>query len=129
MLNPYVIEPSLQAFANITARMVAIWSHAYSTFPDFDWYVRCWDDNYIFPERMSWLLSSYSPDKPLALGRMSERKEPYFFLNGGATWALSREALRRWQAHDGGNLGDCDPVPYVERYRAAGVRSEVNNFE
>ena len=36
--------------ANLFQRMVATWRHIYYSYPNYEWYLRLWDDNFLIIE-------------------------------------------------------------------------------
>ena len=92
--------------ADLITRMMAIWTYVSSTYSGFDWYVRCWDDNYIVGHRMAMLASHFKPSTPIAVGLTREfRKLPY--LGGGATSLVSKKALHLVMRTFGSGLAKC----------------------
>ena len=99
-------------YSLITYRMALIWKHVSETYPDFQWYARFWDDNYVIPETFESLIPrSANVTEPLEIGRLALSREggrlvpvdsegslnvnmlPY--MDGGAGSLLSHEAMKR----------------------------------
>ena len=60
------------------------------TYPGYDWYVRMFDDTYVFPGRLERLVSALDPAEGVIVGRMG-RHGGQKFVGGGAPWdALDR---------------------------------------
>jgi len=96
-------------YKDITWRMLAIWRHVYETYPDFEWYVRLWDDTIVFPETFEQLIDGEAPNQLVEIGRLAFEKtgeliapgrdseitrEDRVFLDGGAGSLISQAALR-----------------------------------
>lgn len=70
-----------------------------------DWFLKADDDTYVIVENMRLLLSRFSPDKPVYLGRRFRRFVHQGYMSGGAGYVLSRESemLRQgpapWNLH------------------------------
>lgn len=92
--------------ADLITRTFAIWAYVYSHFWGFEWYVRCWDDNYIVGHRMARLASFFSPQAPIALGLQGTYGNVHY-LGGGATSLVSQESLRVVFTAFGNDLGRC----------------------
>ena len=72
----------------ITYRMALIWRHVSENYPDFKWYARFWDDNYVIPSTLEALIpSSFDTDEPLEIGRLALANE------GGRLAPVNSEAL------------------------------------
>ena len=79
VLNATVISlGSGDAYANVTHRVLAVWRHVWRHYPQHDWYVRLWPDNYAFPDRFSALAAqpvrtgrAASPDEELTVYMMA----------------------------------------------------------
>lgn len=61
---------------------------------DFDWFLKGDDDAYIIVENLKFLLSHYDPSSPVYLGHLYKTHLPQGYMSGGASYAISREALR-----------------------------------
>ena len=62
---------------------------------DADWIVFCDDDTFVFPDRMSAMLSSLNPKESLYIGYEFAGMKPPGGLSGGAGFVLSRECYLR----------------------------------
>ena len=99
-------------YDTLTHRMALIWKHASEKYPDFKWYARFWDDNYVVPSTFEALIpSSFDVSSPLEIGRLAlaneggrlvpvdtehlitEAMHPY--IDGGAGSLLSHEGMTR----------------------------------
>ena len=81
-------------------RMALIWKHVSENYPDFKWYARFWDDNYVIPSTFEALIpSSFTVSSPLEIGRLALANE------GGLLVPVTSEALINEAMHpyiDGG---------------------------
>ena len=81
VLNATVISLGAgDAYANITHRVLAVWQHVWRHYPDYDWYVRLWPDNYAFPDRFTALAAQLDPAVPLFVGRLGWTPPPLLAL-------------------------------------------------
>uniref|UniRef100_A0A4W5PIB1 N-acetylgalactosaminide beta-1,3-galactosyltransferase n=1 Tax=Hucho hucho TaxID=62062 RepID=A0A4W5PIB1_9TELE len=60
-----------------------------------DWFLKA-DDTYVIVENLRLLLSLFSPDKPVYLGRRFCRFVHQGYMSGGAGYVLSRESVSRY---------------------------------
>ena len=68
--------------------MALIWKHVSENYPDFKWYARFWDDNYVIPSTFEALIpSSFDVSSPLEIERLALANE------GGRLVPVSSEAL------------------------------------
>ncbi|KAM8715046.1 hypothetical protein ACLKA7_002145 [Drosophila subpalustris] len=67
----------------------------------FDWFLKADDDTYVIMENLHHMLSAYDANLPLYFGYQMSRYN-VSYMSGGASYVLSREALRRFvtQAYD-----------------------------
>ena len=85
----------------VTYRALLIFNHVLSTYTGYDWYVRLWDDNYFFKERLEKLLENQNPNDSVLIGKMLhvdnwKDETRYFYLGGGSVWVLSKRAFETW---------------------------------
>ena len=112
-LNVTVVsyEPG-NTYKLITYRMLMIFQHIYEHHQGYDWYVRLWDDNYLFNDRLVELLQDQDPDEAVLIGKLLDIKFPmhngevrrFLYIGGGSVWVLSRSALNRWFTLANANL-------------------------
>ncbi|CAF1285827.1 unnamed protein product [Adineta steineri] len=81
-------------YEHLTQKTVLALQYAYEYhFNNFDWFVKADDDTYIFMENLKMFLSKQNTSKPVSFGWVSKIKG---YLQGGASYVLSREALKRF---------------------------------
>lgn len=86
-----------EGYKFMTHKMQAIWSDLWKRAKEEQqgpaWYVRFWDDNYLFVRSFVGELALYNPDMPLLVGHRHATVTQFAFPDGGNTWAVSRAAL------------------------------------
>jgi len=82
-------------------RVKDIWKHVWQNFPDYDWYFRLWDDNYVIVENVPAALEGLNPKDPWLVG-LSFGKFPA----GGAGWIVSKGAMKKWMP----KIDTCDEL-------------------
>jgi len=45
-----------------------IYKHVYENFAGYDWYLRAWDDNFIFPDAVAAIAANHNASKPMEIG-------------------------------------------------------------
>lgn len=81
-----------------------IWNDAFHRLPDSKWYLRFYDDNYIFLLAMKRELELYDSEQPLLVGhRHFSHASNFPYPDGGNPWVLSRGAVRLVR----GNISQC----------------------
>ncbi|CAI4229476.1 unnamed protein product [Auanema sp. JU1783] len=61
---------------------------------DFEWYLKADDDSYVIVEHLKEFLSQFDHNKPYLIGHTYKPYLEHGYVSGGATYAISREALR-----------------------------------
>ncbi|KAL8563526.1 hypothetical protein ACOMHN_064351 [Nucella lapillus] len=83
-------------YYNLTTKVVTILLYLYRYhLEDYDWFLKGDDDAYIVMENLRFILSHYDPGDPVYLGHLYKQHHPSGYMSGGASYVLSREALRR----------------------------------
>jgi hypothetical protein len=95
-LNPHVVPwPGGNEYSKITYRSLLVFKHVWENYPGYDWYVRQFDDTYVFPERLEKLVTNMDPNKGIVVGRNCWLGN-IRFVCGGPPWVISRGALDAW---------------------------------
>lgn len=80
---------------HLTAKSMQAFEYLYHHhLQDYDWFLKGDDDAYIVLENLRLLMSQYDPAKPVYLGHLYKSHLKAGYMSGGASYALSREALR-----------------------------------
>lgn len=95
-LNPHVVPwPGGNEYSKITYRSLLVFKHVWENYPGYDWYVRQFDDTYVFPERLEKIVTNMDPNKGIVVGRNCWLGN-IRFVCGGPPWVISRGALDAW---------------------------------
>lgn len=80
---------------HLTSKTFAALNHFYKhELSKYDWFLKADDDVYIIMENLRLLLSHLSPDDPVYLGRHFKTRVHNGYMSGGASYVLSRKALK-----------------------------------
>jgi hypothetical protein len=102
-VNHVISHPGGNAYNQITWRLILIWKHVYNHYPDYNWYVRLWDDNYIIKPSFEALAVGHDPNDLIEIGRLGDFNGKTF-VGGGAGSLLSKGAMNEW----GKRIGECE---------------------
>lgn len=89
-----LVPPQGAAYDKLYYRTMAVMKHVYATYPNHDWYVRVWDDNYIIAERLSEIAAQYDPTELVEIGR-SGLAAGIVYVGGGAASLTSRALMEK----------------------------------
>jgi len=68
-----LVPPQGLGYYDVYHRVRMIWKHVFEHFPGYDWYVRAWDDNYLFPEVFERLAEQHDPTELVEIGKVFHR--------------------------------------------------------
>ncbi|XP_041356203.1 glycoprotein-N-acetylgalactosamine 3-beta-galactosyltransferase 1-like [Gigantopelta aegis] len=90
---PVEIEDDRQT---LTEKTRFAFTHLYNKYLNqFDFFLKADDDTYIIMENLKYLLSHYNASQPIYMGDLFIHFAPNGYMSGGASYVLSREALKR----------------------------------
>jgi len=101
-------DPSLPAIAlNVSEGRDSLWAKTKQAFQfiydhhlgEADWFLKADDDTYIVMENLRFLLQSYNTSQPIYFGCKFKPYVKQGYMSGGAGYALSKEAVRRFATH------------------------------
>ncbi|UJR21988.1 hypothetical protein I4U23_025056 [Adineta vaga] len=100
------IQPGYQ---HLTEKTVLAFLFAYKNyFHAFDWFVKADDDTYLIVEYLKEFLKLQDPSEPVTFGYNFKVLVDNGYHSGGASYVLSREALKRfYQAHQNSDNKTC----------------------
>ncbi|KAE8626702.1 hypothetical protein XENTR_v10006716 [Xenopus tropicalis] len=61
-----------------------------------DWFLKADDDTFVVMENLQFLLSNYTPEQPIYLGKRFKPFVNQGYMSGGAGYVLSKESLKRF---------------------------------
>ncbi|CAF4000414.1 unnamed protein product [Adineta steineri] len=95
------IQNITPGYDHLTQKTTLAFLFAYEKyFNDFDWFVKADDDTYLIVENLKAFLSDKNPSEPVTFGYNYKVHVRRGMHAGGASYALSRESLRRFdEAH------------------------------
>jgi hypothetical protein len=87
-----------QPYKNVTWRFLEVYRHVahhYCCSQGYSWYIRTWDDSFLFMNNILSLVARHDPSLPVELGRMHGTPSPVHtpFVDGGASSLLSRAGV------------------------------------
>jgi len=83
-----------EGYKHMTFKMLWVWDYAYQNLKA-KWYVRHWEDNFVFPKAIEKECSLYDHRQPIIIGTR-HRLYDFDFPDGGSTWIVSQGALDLW---------------------------------
>jgi len=90
---------------NLWAKTKQAYEYVYKNhFDEADWFIKADDDTYMIVENLRLLLSEHSPTEPVWFGHKFKPYVKQGYFSGGAGYALSKEATKRFVEkgiHDG----------------------------
>nr|KAG5708742.1 hypothetical protein BaRGS_031896 [Batillaria attramentaria] len=119
-------------YYNLTKKSMAALSYLYQHHGrDYDWFLKGDDDAYVVMENLKFLLSHYDPSEPVYLGHLYKMHHKEGYMSGGASYAISREALRLVneqgiQKDKCAKSGRYEDVEVAKCLHTAGVASHVS---
>ncbi|XP_076469497.1 glycoprotein-N-acetylgalactosamine 3-beta-galactosyltransferase 1-like [Babylonia areolata] len=116
-------------FSLLTNKVFKALEHLYQHhLNQYDWFLKGDDDVYVVMENLRYLLDQHDPRTPVYLGHLFKQYHPQGYMSGGASYVLSREALKM-MIEDGYRKNKCAPrgrfedVEVGKCLHAAGVPS------
>ncbi|EDV94074.1 glycoprotein-N-acetylgalactosamine 3-beta-galactosyltransferase 1 [Drosophila grimshawi] len=97
-----VVQPNGGNYEDLWNKTREGFRHVWHTYGEqFDWFLKADDDTYVIMENLRHMLSAYDPNMPVYFGYQLRRYN-VSYMSGGASYVLSREALRRFmnEAYD-----------------------------
>ncbi|KAH8378274.1 hypothetical protein KR093_010482 [Drosophila rubida] len=91
-----VVEPEMDSYHDLWNKTREGFRHVWQEYgQDYDWFLKADDDTYVIMENLHHMLSAYDANVPLYFGHQL-RIQNVNYMSGGASYVLSREALRRF---------------------------------
>ncbi len=100
MSNYSILEPEgleIDSYAKLSTKVLASFATVYSKYiNDYDWFLKCDDDSFIFVENMKIFLKDQNSSDPVTFGCNFKPYVTGGYHSGGGGYVLSREALSRF---------------------------------
>ncbi|CAF4182190.1 unnamed protein product [Rotaria sordida] len=102
------INNTLPGYNHLTLKSRLSFHFAYEHHQnDFDWFVKADDDTYLIVENLKLFLSKQNKSEPITFGYNFKPYVPNGYHSGGASYVLSREALRRFYLSNNDSKSQC----------------------
>ncbi|KAK8396394.1 hypothetical protein O3P69_005440 [Scylla paramamosain] len=94
-LPEVLLTPGAATYDQLWEKVTKGFLWAYKVLGEFDWVVKADDDSFVFVENLRAAVKVLDPDSPLAAGvHLATWETGETYLNGGASYVLSRGAVR-----------------------------------
>lgn len=67
----HVLQPPgllWDTYEKLTDKVLYTLKYIYSTYPDYDWYLKADDDTYVFVDNLRWFLEQHNSSEPITFG-------------------------------------------------------------
>ena len=102
--HPRIVSKA--SYPIVTWRCKEMYKDVHTNFPNYDWYLRTWDDTYIVPTHIYEVLNEYDASQSIEVGRLGShawKGREEVFVDGGAGSLMSASAFHTF----GSNLDRC----------------------
>ena len=83
--------------SHLTAKTMRAFEYLFQNhFDDADWFLKADDDTFVVVENLRYMLSAHAPTEPVFFGHHFKTHVSQGYFSGGAGYAISKEALRRY---------------------------------
>ena len=93
-----VLQPAgykVEKYSKLTDKMFRTYKYIYKKYSDFDWYLKCDDDTFVFMDNLRQFLKTKNSSIPINFGRNWNISVEGGYESGGAGYVLSKEAIMR----------------------------------
>ncbi|KAH8378273.1 hypothetical protein KR093_010483, partial [Drosophila rubida] len=102
-----VVDPQVDSYHDLWNKTREGFRHVWQEYGEqYDWFLKADDDTYVIMENLHHMLSAYDANMPLYFGHQMRRYN-VSYMSGGASYVLSREALRRFMKQAYGSNTIC----------------------